>query len=184
MTAKVYGGVKVRLFIAILLNEDIKEALEKLQKEMRVHCIAGNFTRKENFHLTLHFLGETTRLEAVKNAMDQVTASPFYLNVQGTGSFQRGGSEICWVGIEGGVPLRRLQKELGVALEKEGFPIESRSYRPHLTLGREIVFAPGHSKEEFQFPCQRVQVSEISLMESVRINGLLHYKERYKKSFS
>ena len=116
--------------------------------------------------------------------MDQVKAAPFYLNVQETGSFQREGSEICWVGIEGGAPLRRLQKELGVALEKEGFPIESRFYRPHLTLGREVVFAPGHSKEEFQFPRQRVQVSEISLMESVRMNGLLQYKERYKKSFS
>ena len=41
MTAEAYGGVKMRLFIAILLNEEIKEALEKLQKEMRVPLHSG-----------------------------------------------------------------------------------------------------------------------------------------------
>lgn len=38
--------------------------------------VRANFTRRDNYHLTLVFLGETDRAEAAAAALDQVDAPP------------------------------------------------------------------------------------------------------------
>ena len=48
----------MRLFIAIGLNDNIKAALAEMQEAMRRQGIRGNYTRIENLHLTLAFIGE------------------------------------------------------------------------------------------------------------------------------
>ena len=48
----------MRTFIAIELEEEVKDALEGAQQQAAELCRKGNYTPKENFHLTLHFLGE------------------------------------------------------------------------------------------------------------------------------
>ncbi len=49
----------MRTFIAIELEEEVKDALEGAQQQAAELCRKGNYTPKENFHLTLHFLGES-----------------------------------------------------------------------------------------------------------------------------
>src|SRR4051812_30141329 len=49
----------LRLFVAISLPNGVKDEIEKAQKEMR-DALPGNFmrwTNREQFHLTLKFLG-------------------------------------------------------------------------------------------------------------------------------
>lgn len=48
----------MRLFIEINFNEDIIEDLVRLQAEFKRCRVAGNFTKPENLHLTLVFIGE------------------------------------------------------------------------------------------------------------------------------
>ena len=48
----------MRTFIAIELEEETKAQLAEVQAEAEKLCRRGNYTPKENFHLTLHFLGE------------------------------------------------------------------------------------------------------------------------------
>ena len=48
----------MRLFIAIQFPDRIKKALSYLQQDMRDIGIEGNYTKEENFHLTLVFIGE------------------------------------------------------------------------------------------------------------------------------
>ena len=50
----------MRLFIAIQLDERVKNALEHMQTALRKQRVAGNYTRAENLHLTLAFIGEYT----------------------------------------------------------------------------------------------------------------------------
>ena len=48
----------MRLFIAINLNETMKQTLLDIQNAMRGCGIEGNYTPEENMHLTLAFIGE------------------------------------------------------------------------------------------------------------------------------
>ena len=52
------GGEILRTFIAIELEQDVKEYLASVQTETQKLCRRGNYTPMDNFHLTLHFLGE------------------------------------------------------------------------------------------------------------------------------
>ena len=62
----------MRLFYAILLSEEMKQALVGAQDFLRAQGIQGNYTRRENLHLTLAFLGETDRLSAARRAAEQL----------------------------------------------------------------------------------------------------------------
>ena len=48
----------MRLFIAIKFNAKVINDLVKLQAELKDCGAEGNFTRPENLHLTLAFIGE------------------------------------------------------------------------------------------------------------------------------
>lgn len=84
----------MRLFLAIQLEEEIKRPLSYAVEVLRTFARKGSFTRKENLHLTLVFLGETWQVEQAKQAMDQVAAQPFVLYFGGVGTFRRDGGDI------------------------------------------------------------------------------------------
>jgi 2'-5' RNA ligase len=175
----------MRLFIAINLNDEIKDYLTAAIRELDKNADRGNFTRRENLHLTLVFLGEVgaDRLGAVKSAMNRAKGQPFRLAFSGFGRFKRRGGDIHWAGVEKNRALFDLQEQLAAELEKAGFPLEDREYSPHLTLGREVRLS-GSSEDIYgslQAVKKEMTVSRISLMKSERIGGRLVYTEIYRK---
>ncbi len=52
----------MRLFIAIPLPPDITRALAAARVALEAHGATGRFVPRENYHITLHFLGETDDL--------------------------------------------------------------------------------------------------------------------------
>ena len=48
----------MRLFIAIKLNSEIRNALTDVQKHLIRRGIRGNYTNTDNLHITLAFIGE------------------------------------------------------------------------------------------------------------------------------
>ncbi len=178
----------MRLFIAINLNDEIKEHLMTAVGELKRLAVKGTFTHRDNLHLTLVFLGElgSDRVEAVKTAMNQVTGESFLIEVKGFGKFERRGGDIHWAGVGRNDFLQKLQKQLSLELKKEGFSVEDRAYFPHLTLGRQIVLSEPH-REVFGALGdikKEMTVSKISLMKSERINGKLTYTEIYNRALS
>jgi len=173
----------MRLFIAINFDDRIKDRLWEIAERLRENCVQGNFTRRENFHLTLVFIGETKRIVDVIQAMDKITAGPLSIKLGGLGSFQRNGGDIYWIGVERNASLLAVYSRLYEELAGAGFSIDSREYRPHLTLGREVILRDGFDKDEFSkgIPQMTVKVNKISLMKSERINGKLVYTEMYSK---
>jgi 2'-5' RNA ligase len=127
----------MRLFIAINFNSEIKDSLCQTIEQLKSHSLRGNFTARDNLHLTLAFIGETIRSKAVMQAMDGVDGKPFTLTIGGFGAFGR----LYWYGVQPNGALSALQRQLCEKLESAGFPLEKREYRPHLTLGREVVLA-------------------------------------------
>lgn len=173
----------MRLFIAILLEERIKNELCRIMEDMRPRMRRANFTRRENLHLTLVFLGETDRADSIERVMKRTEADAFPLKLDRLGKFHRGGGDIYWMGIGENPALSVLHADLSAALRREGFTLEDRRFSPHLTLAREAV--PGESFDEKAFsqkvPQLSMPVSGFSLMKSERIGGRLVYTEIYKK---
>ncbi len=91
----------MRLFIAIGLPRRIREGLLRDNALVRSRCSRGSFTREENLHLTLAFLGETEpkRLDTVKDAMDAVSSPPLSLRVGDAGMFSSRDGAVLWLSL-------------------------------------------------------------------------------------
>ncbi|MGN1231356.1 MAG: RNA 2',3'-cyclic phosphodiesterase [Anaerotignum sp.] len=178
----------MRTFIAIELEEEVKEHLANIQTETQKLCRRGNYTPKENFHLTLHFLGEVGEedLDYLQEAIYETARRnrPFTLTLDKVGFFPRGNKGILWVGLEKSNPLQRLFSTLEKSLEQQGFARERKGLSPHITLGREVE--PQRSFLDVQkgvtVEPMRISVRSISLMESVRKGQKLVYVPLFRQN--
>lgn len=169
----------MRLFIAVNLNADAKEALAGVTRRLQASASAGSFTRSENLHLTLIFLGEVPSEKAAPaaRAMDLSAVPGFGMRLFGASAFQRSGGDIWWVGVKDCPPLGALHLRLAKSLSDAGFVLEKRRFSPHLTIGRGVVLKDGFDKDAFSdgIPGIFVEISEICLMKSERVRGALTY---------
>jgi len=176
-------GVKteMRLFTAVNFSEDVKEEVACVLDRLRGYGVKGSFTRRENLHLTVVFIGETSRIEAVRQAMDSLCIKPFVLEIGGLGSFRRPGGEILWLGIKHNPNLLAVHNQLCLELNAAGVAVEKRAYKPHLTLAREVILPKDFEQGAFAktIPPLRLPVTKISLMKSARIAGKLTYTGIY-----
>lgn len=173
----------MRLFIAINFNENVKKTLVTAIGGLKAGSLRGNFTKSENLHLTLVFIGETSRVEDITSAMDKIDKEPFEISMGGLGRFKRTGGDIYWIGVDKNNSLTGIYNKLYEELKSVGFQLESREYRPHLTLGREVVLSDSFDKKAYELtvPQMKMTVSKISLMKSERTDGKLIYTSIYDK---
>ncbi|GHU49085.1 RNA 2',3'-cyclic phosphodiesterase [Clostridia bacterium] len=166
----------MRLFIAINFNADTRARLISLREELRSNSRSGNFSRDENLHLTLAFIGECSpkKLDKIQTIMETVTFDPLEVMVDRLGTFSHG--TLWWAGLRRDRPLMYLKTEITHKLALCGFEMDGRKYHPHITLGREVVTDYSFGKIE---PFGET-VGTIDLMNSERINGKLTYTAIYK----
>lgn len=131
----------MRLFIAILLPEPIRESLVPLYQACVESGLPVRWVEPEKLHLTLKFLGETPegRVPAAEEAMVEAaaTSGPFTLKLAEVGAFpDLKRPRVLWLGFGESERLLSLQAELEGRLAHRGFAQEDRPYHPHLTLGR------------------------------------------------
>ena len=163
----------MRLFIAIHFSEEIKSTLLQGIRDLRGQASRGNFTRPENLHMTLAFIGETENVAAVRKAMNQWKVKPFPLTIGGSGRF----GDLWWAGTEKNPALFDLAEGLKESLREEGFAIEKRPFKPHITLARQVE---AHQPIRLNIPKTTMTVDHMSLMRSDRIGGKLVYTEIYR----
>ena len=172
----------MRTFIGIGMKEDVKETLFEVQQECKQRSKRGNFTEKDNFHMTLHFLGETRaeEIEDLKQAMYEtaIRTKQFTMTLNELGVFQRGETGVLWVGVEKSKALAYLFEGLQRSLTRQGFAREKKKLSPHITLARQIV--PYGSFAQMQKAVsveqKQIEVDSITLFESVRIGAKLVYR--------
>ena len=172
----------MRLFVAITFTPQEQKTLFSGVTALKGQAVCGNFTRQENLHLTLHFLGEAEGISRAKRAMQQVSCPAFLLETGELGCFRREGGSLYWLGVNRSPELLSLWSALGKALGQEGFATDTRPYRPHLTSGREIILPETADLLQLQrdMPYLKRWTSSVSLMESSRISGKLTYTERFR----
>jgi len=164
-----------RLFLAINLPQEIKKQLAdlvlKLQKANKNKPI--KWVEKDNFHLTLHFLGSVPeeRILAINQEIEPIVQNFKTLNFALSNSINAfpdlNNPKVIFLEMKelnDGQTIK-LQKQIEEGLRELGFEIDNRPFKLHLTLGR-IKF-----KTSMQIPNFSIQLSEfiiqsIDLMES------------------
>lgn len=172
----------MRLFMAIRFQPEIEERFARIVDELRTGAVSGNFTRRENLHLTVVFLGETARRDAAQEALENLEMPMFELVFETIGRFRRDEGDIYWVGARQSDELYKLHHNLAVSLRARGFQLDNRPYRPHLTLGRRVVTTADFDREALSDRVGKmsVLVDSVTLMHSHRVDGHLTYSPLYK----
>lgn len=78
----------MRLFIAINFDENMTDALIEMQDDLMRWGVSGNFTREENLHMTLVFIGESDEPEKIEEIMRDVPLRSFNLQLSGMRLFK------------------------------------------------------------------------------------------------
>ena len=81
-----------------------------------------------------------------------------------------------------GTSLYLLSDRIKKALRSEGFEIDRKKFKPHITIARRVKTGISPEKIRLDIPRASMTVSGFSLMKSERINGRLTYTELYWKS--
>ena len=68
----------MRLFIAIDLPRSFKAEVTRIQKELKQLSCGGRFVPANNFHITLHFIGESRDLQGAVAAMHEAAQPVLY----------------------------------------------------------------------------------------------------------
>lgn len=132
----------IRSFIAVELNEDIKNELKAVQDELKKIDLDVKWVEINNIHLTLKFLGNINpdELEKIKTGLKKISGifKSFEISLSTLGIFPKVDfPRVIWVGLNKGKDeLIKLSSYLEEELKKVGIASEERESIPHLTLGR------------------------------------------------
>ena len=151
----------MRLFAAINFDRNMNDALLSVQEKFRENNVKGNYTRAENLHLTLAFIGEYNDPDYVLDTLSAMHFSPFVITLDGIGSFDR----LWWAGLSGTDELVRCAKQIRHLLSDAGIPFDRKKFSPHITLLRN---ASEPVIPDVTIPKATFKVNEISLMRSDR----------------
>ncbi len=168
------GEMAMRLFLGITFKDEIRDKIAPFLTQLTSESISGRAIAPENVHLTLIFLGDIddSKIESLKDAI-QVEACAFDLWIRDVGFFlsMRQGSTI-YLGVEAVPDLMALEAKLQEALSSIGFKTDQRTYHPHVTIGRKIVFKTKDTLSRLRedAPSLRFYVQSFELIKS-SLNG-------------
>lgn len=162
----------MRLFIAIPFSEEFREELLRVQREMRVNGVRGNFSRPENLHVTVAFLGEVKDPAPAMKALQSVPVPELRLTSGPLGNF----GELLWIGLRKNSALEEYVAEVRRALDAYGVEYDRKKFRPHITLVRRADWPYQVLVEELaEVRRVRMTVDRVCLMKSERLDGKLTY---------
>jgi 2'-5' RNA ligase len=133
----------MRLFVAVDPPAEEKARLLDWLASGNLDSSRLRLTSSDQWHLTLSFYGETPAAvvpELTERLERAAQRSPaMSLQLAGTGSFPAdpARARVLWVGVDGDTAaLSRLADRTGAAGRRAGLDLETRRYRPHLTIAR------------------------------------------------
>ena len=129
----------MRIFIALDIPAEVRLRLTEYMERTRPLAPQARWARVEGLHVTLKFIGHVSdaTVGQIKAALVSIRTPPFTVRFEGVGFFPNAkAARVFWAGVDGGEHLPRLATSIDAALEKFGFPLETKPYHPHLTLAR------------------------------------------------
>lgn len=182
-----------KLFIGIPVESEIvAQAAKTWWNDRMLNRNRFNWVQPENWHITLYFLGNTPESEItllqkiIEDSFSSVET--FSTLVSGTGVFPHlRNPKVLWLGLEDLQLLMPAYARLGDLLRQNGFNIDSKSLKPHLTLAR-IKSLDLHSSFEHFLDKNRlltfgpVEINRVILYESITTPSGPVYKPLFVKA--
>ena len=125
-----------RLFFALWPDKEVRQSLALINNKLIAHH-SGNPMRPENLHLTLAFLGNVpaNSLDCLVPMADAISFKCFDLQIEHLDIFPQ--AQIIWAGLENEpLELINLAEHLHKGALTCGFKLDTRPFKPHLTLMR------------------------------------------------
>ena len=156
----------MRAFIGIKPLDCLND-LVVVQNDLKTQT-QGHFTKPENIHLTLFFLGEIddSQVEKVKAVFEKMVFKSFSLEINEITNFK----DMIIAKTKKSFQLDWLYKKLKDLLMNQGFSFENRPYFSHITLARETN-CPIKKDVSYSF-----KVNTVTLFSSERDNNGLKYR--------
>lgn len=174
----------MRMFFAVPLPRDVRRTLTQAQSRLLPAAPNARFVPPENFHITMHFVGESEDIVGASAACrDAVRGiAPFSLKLGDFGSFAQGKSQTGYIGLTGNVQeLELLYNSLRSALYEQGFALGSRRFVPHITLARNLPQGLDASVMDGAGRAHAFTASELAVFESKNVSGRMVYTALHRE---
>ena len=130
----------MRAFIAIEINDAVRDNLLRAQERIGSKSAKIKFVERENFHVTLKFLGEIDEAlaEDVKKALAEIARKhkKHRVRVKGIGVFPNPNYvRVIWAGIEDDEGIKAIAKDVEREMRRLGFK-KDKDFVAHITIGR------------------------------------------------
>ena len=162
----------MRLFISLNFDDETADALCKLQSLLRDNGVDGNYTKPENLHMTLAFIGEYGNPDDVLDVLEEVPFRSISLCFSDVYMYR----EMCLVSIEHNPGLESYVRRLRRALAEKGIPYDRKNFVPHITLIRKAAMKnrlPGNLLRASGLGA--TAADKVALMQSTRgKNGMVY----------
>ena len=130
-----------RSFIALPSSQDLRRALGEIQARLIEEHAAVKWDTADKFHITLKFLGNVEQ-EQLSNLAELLanttsTVAAFQLIYNAVGAFpDLVHPKVIWAGAQPSHAILSLQRQIEMICDRLGFSRETKSFHPHITLGR------------------------------------------------
>jgi len=131
-------------FFAIRIPEQTKLVIREHMEKIKERTPFSHWVHYQDLHITLAFLGSSSPdklIEADKNVKAVlIDETAFTLKINKLGFFGSGTSpRVFWADTEENNHLQTIRKKVFSACAKAGFQLETRPFRPHITLARKWI---------------------------------------------
>lgn len=167
-------GRSRRIFIGIpILEEKCPKFFawsRNLTQESSLQPWNIRWTKPENYHVTVCFLGESDRhpIDEIIQKLSKEKIPPFWIQIQQLGFFMNGkNSNVMWAGIES-PEIHAFRKTIQSLMSSFGYQEDFKSFQPHITLGRikNPVAAELH-QERIATTLDQCKITQFGLYESI-----------------
>ena len=162
----------MRLFVALLPDEDTIGKLVKIQEKMKKSGIRGRYTDPFNLHMTLVFIGEYGDPERIMDLLEEIPFDPFTLKFSSLMKMR----DLYVCAFEENKALETYVKKLHKAFSDHGIPFDRRSFFAHITLLRKAEDVYG-SFDPDGIPKLIFEADAVSLMHSKQGSHGMVYAE-------
>jgi len=178
----------MRLFFAIELGDDLLDLLDETTAPLVAEAPELAWVAREKRHLTLKFLGDVDEAAVPKltTAADRAAGRHDRLEmaVREVGAFPNfRRARVVWIGVEQEPRLELLHHDLEEACAHEGFEVEGRPFRPHITIARVRVPLPVQRMRSLAQVARSVRVRATVLVERITLfeSALAPSGARYRR---
>ena len=147
------GKIKVmeiiRSFFAIDLPEDMLESIQRMIEQLQNNMLSVKWSKPHNLHITLQFLkdfrtdGLMALIENVRKTLEDTP--PFEIELNHLELFPNSEHpRFISIAPKSNEALAIVAERIGQGILATHYPIETRAFRPHLTLGKFNFAPPAH----------------------------------------